>query len=283
MGSTYSAEPIVLEPRVDPVTGQTVYTDPSEVAVRPAATPVDTPPAPVDTAPAPGATPAPAGADFLLTGEGKIVGITPGDPDAEPDVVSVLPEGRMAAASWDQIAQTLRKVEEGKSGDADVQLRPGGTLVITGHDNPPQPVSRLPQGRMAAVNPGPSQGDVEVLRRLDPGNVEGWTPVLTDLVAGWTFRLTPPIPGQSQFVFFAFRSPSDRNAYRTAVLEPDMDRAYGHTPHMIHANVGGQRIPVICGPAGEPASDLAAVRTHAAKWMAYTSARLAGRDPGFSL
>ena len=136
---------------------------------------------------------------------------------------------------------------------------------------------------MIAANRGPLPADVEVLRSLDPGNTEQWTPVRTQHISGWTFWLTPPFPGQGPFVFFAFRSPSDGNAFRIAVLEPDMDIEYGHAPHMISVYLGGQQIPVICGPKGRPARDLAEVRTHAAKWMAYTSARMAGRNPRFSL
>ena len=130
---------------------------------------------------------------------------------------------------------------------------------------------------------GPSPPDVDILRRLDPGNTEHWTPVHTAHLSGWTFQLTPPFAGQRPFAFFAFRSPSEGNAFRIAVLEPDMDTEYGHAPHMIRVHVGGRPIPVICGPRGRPAGDVAEVRTHAAKWMAYTSARMSGRNPRFSL
>jgi hypothetical protein len=136
---------------------------------------------------------------------------------------------------------------------------------------------------MRVARLGPSTADIEILRRLDPGNTEDWVAVLTGRIRGWTFRLTSPFPGQQPFSFFAFRSPSDGNAFRIAVLEPDMDSEYGHAWHMIRAYVGGRPIPVICGPGGGPARDLAEVRTHAAKWMAYTSARMSGHNPGFSL
>jgi hypothetical protein len=136
---------------------------------------------------------------------------------------------------------------------------------------------------MTAANRGPSLADVEVLQCLDPGNTEHWTPVCTEHLSGWTFWLTTPFAGQGPFVVFAFRSPSDGNAFRIAVLEPDMDIEYGHAPHMIRVHVGGRDIPVICGPKGRSARDLAEVRTHAAKWMAYTSARMSGRNPRFSL
>jgi len=136
---------------------------------------------------------------------------------------------------------------------------------------------------VAAAQLGPSPEDAALLRRLDPGNAEDWNPVLTTRITGWTFQLTSPFPGQRPFIFFAFRSPSDGNAFRIAVLEPDMDTEYGHAPHMIRAYVGGRAVPVICGPGGRPAVDLAEVRTHAAKWAAYTSALMAGRNPRFSL
>jgi hypothetical protein len=130
---------------------------------------------------------------------------------------------------------------------------------------------------------GPLPADVEILRRLDPSNTEHWNPVRTEHLSGWTFWLTPPFSGQQPFGFLAFRSPSDGNAYRIAALEPVMDTEYGHAPHMISVHIGGRTIPVICGPGGRPARNLAEVRTHAAKWMAYTSARMSGRNPRFSL
>jgi hypothetical protein len=136
---------------------------------------------------------------------------------------------------------------------------------------------------MTAACVGPSSADIEILRRLDPANTEEWAPVHTQHVSGWTFKLTTPFAGHRPFIFFAFRCPSDGNAFRISVLDPDMDTEYGHAWHMIRAYVGGRPFPVICGPGGRPARDLAEVRTHAAKWMAYVSARMSGRNPGFSL
>ena len=183
--------------------------------------------------------------------------------------------------SWDKIVQALRDAEECRPGPADVELRPGGQLVLTGRGREPQPLSRLPRSRMAA-NQAPAAENIDALRQLDPGNDEQWTPVLGDQISGWAFQMIPPFVGQPPFVFFAFRSPSDGNAYRVAVLEPDMDHEYGHRWHMIATYVGGRRVPVICGPHGKPAKDLATVRVHAAKWMAYVSSLFAGRRPGFS-
>jgi hypothetical protein len=53
------------------------------------------------------------------------------------------------AATWEEIARSLRTAEDGKQGAADVELRPGGQLVLTGREQPPQPLSQLPRGRMA--------------------------------------------------------------------------------------------------------------------------------------
>ncbi len=266
-----ASEPVLLAPSRDRATGEVVYALPPDVAKHNREVTRCTPRGPAG----------PAVIDLVLTRGGETTAADTASDELRP--VSRIPQARMAAGSWEEIAQELRNVEEGKRGWADVELRPGGQLVLAGRGKDTQPVSRLPQGRMAAANVGPTEADVTVLRHLDPDNAEQWSPVLTDLIAGWTFRLTPPFAGQGQFVFLAFRSPSDGNAYRIAVLHPDMDAEFGHIPHMIRAHVGGQRIPVICGPDGRPAADLAEVRTHAAKWMAYTSARMAGRNPGFSL
>jgi hypothetical protein len=197
-------------------------------------------------------------------------------------------EAQMAAdnpaegSSWEEIVHALRTAEEGRPGATEVQLRPGGQLVLTGQGRDPQPLSRLPKSRMAAVNRAPAIEDVQALQQLDPANTEQWSPVVTSQISGWAFQMSPPFAGQPPFVFFAFRSPSDGNAYRIAVLEPDMDDEYGHRWHMIATHVGGRRVPVICGPSGKPARDLATVRLHAAKWMTYVSALLADRPPGFS-
>jgi hypothetical protein len=263
-------EPLVLEPDEDPVTGQLVYAVPQGTAG-----PAQEAPRQLAAATVP---------DLVLTPRWDIATVAPQDAGAEPQPISRIPRERMAAASWDQIAQTLRSAEEGKQGGTDVELRPGGELmlVFAEHTSVAQPLSRLPQERMAAATVGPSSADVAVLQRLDPANTESWTPTQTGLISGWIFRMTPPVRSERQFVFLAFRSPSDGNAFRIAVLEPDMDAEFGHKPHMIRVRVGGREIPVICGPGGRAARDLAEVRTHAAKWMAYTSRRMAGLDPGFS-
>jgi hypothetical protein len=210
-------------------------------------------------------------------------GITRRDSEGHPNQAGEPSKTSAAANQWDRIAQALRAAEGGRSGTADVELRPGGQLVLVKPGQPPEPLSRLPRSRMAAGNRGPMASDVAFLRQLDPLNVEQWTPLLTDQISGWAFRMTSPFAGLPPFIFFAFRSPSDANAYRIALLDPDMDEAFGHNFHMIETYVGGQRVPVICGPQGKPARDLASVRVHAAKWMAYTSARMVGQNPQFSM
>src|SRR5205823_6195321 len=106
-------------------------------------------------------------------------------------------------------ATQLRLKEDGRSTGAEVVLQPGGRLEIRTEDEEPRPLSKLPEGRMAASTTSPSLEDVETLRRLDPQNIEGWEPVDTGDLEGWVFHLTPPEPGQPGFAFFAFRSPSD--------------------------------------------------------------------------
>lgn len=126
-----------------------------------------------------------------------------------------------------KIAQALRTAEDGRSGIADVELRPGGQLIPIKSGQPPKPLSRLTKGRMGAGNRTPTASDVALLRQLDPLNVEQWTSLLTDQISGWAFRMTPPFAAQPPFIFFAFRSPSDANAYRIALLDPIWMRRSG--------------------------------------------------------
>jgi hypothetical protein len=256
---TISDDPVKLIPDTDPATGGSVYRYPPED---------------VDAQPVEG--------QLVLRADGSLTKTASAGVKETP-VISRLPKGRMAgSASWDEIAEQLRLGEQGRSTGAEGVLQPGGVLEISRVDEAPQPLSKLPEARMAAASPGPSAADVNVLRRLDPDNVEGWEAVDTGELTGWVFHLTPPEFDQPDFTFLAFHSPSDGNAWRISVLEPDMDYERGHGPHMITVSVGGSAVPVICGPHGAPARTLAEVRTHAAKWMAYTSRRMAGHDPGFS-
>ncbi|MGH3853929.1 MAG: hypothetical protein ACRDR6_10640 [Pseudonocardiaceae bacterium] len=196
--------------------------------------------------------------------------------------LSVLPSERMASqpAGWAEIVRRLRESEAGRGGH-DVEMRPGGTLEVSTPKQASRPLSQLPKERMAGLNPAPRSTDIDDVKNTDPQNVEQWTPVQTGLLNGWKFRLRPEA-GTEEFVFLAFRSPQDGNLYRIFVLKPNVDRLYGHAAHMVLTSVGGQRIPVICGPEGRAARTLAEARVHAGKWMLYTYLANQGHDPGFS-
>ncbi|WP_176741442.1 hypothetical protein [Streptomyces sp. LUP30] len=197
--------------------------------------------------------------------------------------VSKLPQERMAAEpqGWAEVRGMMEDMEGG--GD-EVLLIPGGGFVRSGNEGGDQPVSRLPQEKMAAENQGPSLADLEELKRLDPANTERWRPVDSSFLRGWRFQMTPPYPGQSPFVFFAFRNVSEGNGFRIIPIRPNLDGIVSHEKHMFKVRVaaGGERLSVLCGPGGRTAQNLDQVRKHAAKWMAYTSFRLAGVTPGFS-
>jgi hypothetical protein len=126
MMTTPARDPIVLTSQPDPVTGQAVYVLPPE--------------------PAPPGRARPRVRDLTLTEGGKITAV----PGSGTGLfrVSRLPAERMAA-TWEEIARSLRTAEDGKQGAADVELRPGGQLVLTGREQPTQPLSQLPRGRMA--------------------------------------------------------------------------------------------------------------------------------------
>jgi hypothetical protein len=90
-------------------------------------------------------------ADLALVEGGEIVGIS--GSGTSHVRVSRLPQERMAAMTWEEIARTLRTAEDGEPQTVDVELRPGGELVMTGREQTPQPLSQLPKGRMAWLQP----------------------------------------------------------------------------------------------------------------------------------
>jgi hypothetical protein len=124
---TTKRDRVALTPQASSATGQTVLLRAPE---------------PAPPAPWPAVT-----RDLALVESGEIVSIS--EPGASPVHVSRLPRARMAAATWEDIARTLGTAEDGKPGSVDVELRPGGQLVLTGREQVPQPLSQLPAGRMA--------------------------------------------------------------------------------------------------------------------------------------
>jgi hypothetical protein len=266
-----------------PASGGHLHLEPTDLEQAPPAQPpgegADTRPAGGDRRSETGRVPDPyedVGDVVLIAGSFMRVGIT-----SSPR--SKLPQERMAAEpqGWAEVRGMMEDMEGG--GD-DVLLIPGGGFVRSGNEGGDQPVSRLPQEKMAAENQGPSLADLEELRRLDPANTERWRPVDSNFLRGWRFQMTPPYPGQSPFVFFAFRNVSEGNGFRIIPIRPNLDGIVSHEKHMFKVRVaaGGERLSVLCGPGGRTAQNLDQVRKHAAKWMAYTSFRLAGVNPGFS-
>jgi hypothetical protein len=216
----------------------------------------------------------------LSSGSGEIFHV---DDQGVSRQLSRLPTERMAGVpdAWSDIVRNLNNAEEGRRHD-EVTMLPGGTLEVTKPGQASRPLSRLPQERMAGFNPGPSAADVNDVMAIDPDRVEHWTPQQTGLLNGWKFRLRPE-RGAPEYVFLAFRSPADGNLFRIFVVKPDVDSLYGHRPHMIKTVVGGQEIPVICGPDGRAARTLAEARTFAGKWMIYNyRLNTPGMVPGFS-
>lgn len=200
-------------------------------------------------------------------------------PETTTFPTSVVPTGRMAGSSWAEIADALRRNEQGDHRQ-DVVVNPGGSMDVT-VGGTARSTSRLPQGRMAA-KPYIRVSDLDEVRQCDPENVENWTPLFTNVLDGWQFTLQP-LPGGQRFTFVAFRSPNDAGHWRIWVQHPDMDDRLGHRSHMIVTSVEGYTIPVICSnPGAAPTPTLAEARVHAAKWATYTQRVLLGQDPEFS-
>jgi hypothetical protein len=217
--------------------------------------------------------------DVVLSPLGELVYEKPG---ATGKLISQLPAERMAAGTpWDEIFEQIRQQEEGQSRDNSVIVNPGGGLqVVDRQATEARPLSKLPETRMAGTN----LDDAHEVAMLDPNNEERWTLVQSrgGEVSGWTFYLKPPFQS-NDFKFLTFRNPSRRNLWDLSPLHPNLDNVRGHAAHVIGTRMGDQEVAVLCGPGGEPAPNLAAVRGVAAKWMYYTSARMANKNPGFSL
>jgi hypothetical protein len=213
-----------------------------------------------------------------------VITLGPKDEDAQIPL-STVPSERMAGdvpSDWAVIADQLRRKEQGLP-SRDVVIRPGGTVELSRPGETPTQASRLPQEVMAAAAPVPNLAEAAEVIRQDPRRIEAWEPVVTSVLSGWKFRLQP-IPGDQVFTFLAFRNPSEGNLYRLWVLNPNMDdpRWFGHKNHMVSVTVGGERIPVICGPGGRAAPDLAAARAYATKWSLYTLRLMRGEKACFS-
>lgn len=226
--------------------------------------------------------PEPAGDDARLAPGAELV-VGPGGgivvTGARPAALSEIPAERMAADGWQKVFETIRAEEDGRSTSQGVYVAPGGEITLAaGPEAASRPLSKVPEVRMASLT---MEQAIE-LQRLDPANDENWQPVSAGGVRGWKFRLKAPFQA-GYFVFFAFRNPARGNGWDIAPIYPDVDGEYGHKPHLISTTLGGERLTILCGPAGRPLPDLSAVRGTAAKWMLYTSARMAGVDPGFSL
>jgi hypothetical protein len=130
MTSTSVGNPLVFTSQPDLATGQAVYALLPEPALPENVRPTTR--------------------DLTLVEHGKIAGVA--ESGTSPIHVSRLPEERMAAATWEDIERALRDAEDGSHGAVDVELRPGGELVVTDRKKSAQLLSQLPKGRMACVS-----------------------------------------------------------------------------------------------------------------------------------
>ncbi|QCV96505.1 hypothetical protein [Acidipropionibacterium acidipropionici] len=166
----------------------------------------------------------------------------------------------------------------------EVVVRPGGRLGVRDPGEPTtRPLTVLPHEVMAADRPYITSGDLAVLQRLDPSNIEGWTAVrMTDL-DGWQFSMQSH-PAGPVFVFVAMRSPYESNAWRLTLLEPKTDKTVSHLSHIITVQIDANTtVPVLClAPGARPAVDLPELRAQAAKWCLYTTRHWLGQDTIFS-
>jgi hypothetical protein len=204
-------------------------------------------------------------------------------PQTISGTATVIPPMRFAGAGWGQVEDVIRANEGGDIANA-VVVQPGGKLAVvksTDAQNSPTPLTVLPPDRMAAG----TRSELHELQALDPTNEENWTLKRPSFLRGenaWEFQMDAPYQ-HGKFTFLAFRDPSRNNEWQVSPIYPNYDAQHGHDPHMVTTLIGGTSIPVICGPRGSTHKSLSSVRAAAAKWTLYTSNKLAGRHPGFSI
>jgi hypothetical protein len=199
----------------------------------------------------------------------------------EVSLLGKVAQGRMAGAGWDEIDQYFADEEGGRSTGMSLEARPGGEMVLVDKNRAGETqIGNAAQGRMAAANPKATLEELRVIRVLDPTNIEQWTPREFGSIRGLEFRFRSRLPEPGYFKFLVLKTGSD--AWRIAPLHPNMDDLFGHRHHMVSASIGGESVPVICGPGGRAASSLKEARDFAYKWSTYIEGILSGRSPRHS-
>lgn len=230
----------------------------------------------------------------ITAADGSEVWVTPGEvaatsPDAARDGLQVsagtlrddqrgqplttLPREVLAGGQdWNRIVGAIADAERGEASDVEVAVKPGGQMEVVRAGSTHQPLSTVPREILAA---GDRASVVDLAEALthDPQDVEGWRFVDDPKIPGLRFHLAP---AGRRFVFFCVRSPLHGGRWLLTVLAPNLDQLMGHEHHMITKQVGGERIPVVCGPGDSTYSSLAVVRGVATKFALYHTLRVHG-------
>jgi hypothetical protein len=186
----------------------------------------------------------------------------------------------MAGSGWDEIDQYFADEEGGKSTGMSLEARPGGEMVLIDKNRAGETqIGNAAQGRMAA-NPKATSDELRAIRNIDPTNIEQWTPKEFGSIRGLEFRFKSRLAQPGYFKFLVLKTGND--AWRIAPLHPNMDDLFGHRHHMVSTNIGGENVPVICGPGGKAAASLKEARDFAYKWSTYIEGILSGRSPRHS-
>ena len=188
-------------------------------------------------------------------------------------------QGRMSASSsWDAIDKYFFEEESGTNTGMVVEARPGGELVLVDKQAASETaIGHAAQGRMAAINPTATKEEIAAIKKIDPDNVENWTPVDIESIHGLQFRFHSRLQNPGYFTFLALKI-GDRE-WRIAPIHPDIEDLMGHPHHMVECSIGGHKIPVICGPGGRPATSLREARDFAYKWSARIEGLLSSKKP----
>jgi hypothetical protein len=190
-------------------------------------------------------------------------------------------QGRMAGAGWDEIDRYFADEEGGRPTGMSLEARPGGEMVLVDKNRAGETqIGNTAQGRMAAANPRATPDELRTLRSIDPTNIENWVPREFGSIRGLEFRFSSRLAKPGYFKFLVLKTGND--TWRIAPLHPNMDDLFGHRHHMVSATIGGELVPVICGPGGRAATSLKEARDFAYKWSTYIEGILSGRSPRHS-
>ena len=206
----------------------------------------------------------------LTVGSGVVRG------EDSPTPLTTVPTERLAGGpDWNRIIDAMSEAERAGADVPAIGVKPGGEMVFLDQSQSQPQLSTVPRERLAAGRA--SRADLAEARREDPHDVERWRFIDDPNIPGLRFTMTG---SGHRFDFFCVRSPAHGGRWLLTLLAPDLDDRIGHEYHMVTVSIGGETIPVVCGPGGQSVyASLSEVRGVATRVAHFHTARLSGYVP----